>query len=93
MFPPANLPVFSRFLQPPARYWPEQQKEGKDDNKVGKNEEHAERAVEQEEQKTQKTTKRKQEGGERDGKKFISGVRLCVTDSRCQCHQGSGNSC
>ncbi|XP_030280124.1 WD repeat-containing protein 46 [Sparus aurata] len=59
--------------KPPARYWPEQQKEGKDDNKVGKNEEHAEQAVEQEEQKTQKTTKRKQEGGERDGKKFISG--------------------
>lgn len=55
----------------------------KDENKVDKGKNRAGEAAQQ--KKTQKAKKRKQEEHQRDGKKFISGVRL-LCGSSCHCH-------
>lgn len=69
----AYFPSFA-LSQPPARYWQEPQKEGTDENKVGKHVKETDQALQRKEKKTQKAKKRKQEEAQRDGKKFISGV-------------------
>ncbi|XP_042347739.1 WD repeat-containing protein 46 [Plectropomus leopardus] len=53
--------------KPPARYWDEPQEKEKDENKVGKD------GGESEGGQTQKAKKRKQDQGQKEGKKFISG--------------------
>ncbi|XP_034551437.1 WD repeat-containing protein 46 [Notolabrus celidotus] len=63
---PESTPHVGKNKKPPARYWDESQKEGKDG-------ERTEKAVQQKEKTSQKAKKRKQEEDQMDGKKFISG--------------------
>lgn len=69
-------------FQPPARYWLELQKEGTDEIKVGKD---TEQALPHGEKKTSKAKKRNQRDEEvqKNGKQFISGVRLLQGQLYC----------